>query len=254
MKVNRWIYAAIVLLAVWFLYNLQDPLVRFAAYRQLYKHHPFYVPEGIKTSLEIILCVLVTALGLGKNFRRTPDELRLNRGFVRGVLFALIATAPLGIALAATHSMGKISWPAVAYLAFFAPFAEELVVRAYGFGQLHRRCGWPVWLAILVTAVIFGWGHIEKGSNFAEMAGLLLVTGSGGAFVAWFFYRWDSIWFPFALHALMNFYWEVFSVGRTALGGWFAVTAQISAILLAAFLTWKFARTGKPARAGAGAD
>lgn len=253
MRVNRWIYAVIVLLAVCFLYNLQDALVRIPAYRQLYRHYPFYVPEGIKTSLEIILCVLATAVA-GKSFRRIPDELRLNRGFIRGVLFALIATAPMGIALATTHSLGKIGWPAVAYLAFFAPFAEELLLRAYGFGQLHRRCGWPVWLAILITAVIFGWGHIEKGSNLAERAELFILLTSGGIFFAWFFYRWDNIWFPFAMHALMNFYWEIFSVSRTALGGWFAFTAQWSAILLAAFLTWKFSGPRELAHASAASD
>lgn len=253
MKVNRGIYGVVVLLVVWFLYNLQDSLVRIPAYRRLYQHHPFYVPEGIKTSLEIILCLIAAAVA-GKSFRWMPQELRLDRGFGRGVLFALIATAPMGIALAATHSMGKISWLAIVYLAFLAPFAEELVIRAYGFGQLHRRCGWPVWLAILVTAVIFGWGHIEKGSNLAEMAELFVLLTSGGVFFAWFFYRWGSIWFPFAMHALMNFYWEIFSVSRTALGGWFAFTAQSSAILLAAVLTWKFAGPGKLAQASSSSD
>lgn len=241
MRLHRWIYAMAVLLVAYFLFNLQDPLVRIAAYRQLYRHHPFYVPEGIKTSLEIILCLVAVALALGRNFRLTAAELRLDRGFIRGALFALLATAPTAIGLAGTHGIGRLSWHAIAYLAFFAPFAEELVMRAYAFGQLHRRCGWPVWLAALVTGIIFGWGHIEKGTNFFEMAALFLITATGGVFFAWFFYRWDSIWFPFMGHALMNFYWELFSVSRTALGGWYPFAVQTTTILFAAFVTWRFA-------------
>jgi uncharacterized protein len=144
--------------------------------------------------------------------------------------------------LALTHHLGKIMWQNIFYLALFAPFAEELLVRAYGFGQLYRRCGWPLWLAMLLTAALFGWGHVEQGGNFREAAALFLILGTGGVFFAWFYYRWDSIWFPWTVHALMNLYWELFSVSKTALGGWFPFALQWITILCAAWLTWKVTR------------
>ena len=113
---------------------------------------------------------------------------------------------------------------------------------AVDFGQLYRRCGWPVWLAILPTALLFGWGHVEQGGNFREAAALFLLLSSGGVFFAWFYYRWNSLWFPWIVHALMNFYWEIFSVSRSALGGWFPFALQWITILTATLLTWKVTR------------
>jgi uncharacterized protein len=239
---NRLLYSVVVLAVLYFLYDAQAWLVRIPAYRHLYHGHPFYVPEGIKTSLQILLCLAAVALSRGKNFRKTFTELGLDRGFTKSLLFGFLATTPFFLGLAITHHLGKIVWSNICYLAFFAPFSEELVVRAYGFGQLYRRCRWPVWLAIIPTAVLFGWGHVEQGGNFREAAALFFILTAGGVFFAWFYYRWDSIWFPWTVHALMNFYWELFSVSRTALGGWFPFFLQWITILCAALLTWKVTR------------
>jgi uncharacterized protein len=242
MSRNRLLYSVVVLAVLYILYDAQAWLVRIPAYRHLYHGHPFYVPEGIKTSLQILVCLVAVALSLGKNSRRTFTELGLDRGFSKGLLFGFVATVPFFIGLAITHHFGKIVWQNIFYLAFFAPFAEELLIRAYGFGQLHRRCGWPLWLAMLLTAALFGWGHVEQGGNFREALALFLMLGTGGVFFAWFYYRWDSIWFPFTVHALMNFYWELFSISKTALGGWFPFALQWITILCAALLTWKVTR------------
>lgn len=241
-KHSRFLYSLLVVAILYLLFNAQDWLVRFPAYRHLYRAHPFYVPEGIKTSLQIVLCMVAVAVSLGKNFGSTFAELGLTRGLRKGLLFGFLATLPFLLGLAVTHRVGKPAWRDILYLAFFAPFSEELVVRAYGLGQLYRRCRWPVWIAALLTGAIFGWGHMEKGSTFAEAAALFLLTGTGGVFFAWFYYRWNSIWFPFTAHALMNFYWELFSVSKTALGGWFLFFLQWITILCAALLTWKVAR------------
>jgi uncharacterized protein len=242
MSRNRLLYSVVVLAVLYILYDAQAWLVRIPAYRHLYHGHPFYVPEGIKTSLQILVCLVAVALSLGKNSRRTLTELGLDRGFSKGLLFGFLVTMPFFIGLAITHHFGKIVWQNIFYLAFFAPFAEELLIRAYGFGQLHRRCGWPLWLAMLLTAALFGWGHVEQGGNFREAVALFLMLGTGGVFFAWFYYRWDSIWFPFTVHALMNFYWELFSISKTALGGWFPFALQWITILCAALLTWKVTR------------
>jgi membrane protease YdiL (CAAX protease family) len=165
---NRLLYSVLVLAVLYVLYDAQAWLVRIPAYRHLYRGHPFYVPEGIKTSLQILLCMAAVALSLGKNFRQTFTELGLDRGFRKGLLFGFLATMPFFGGLAVAHHLGKIGWQNIFYLAFFAPFAEELLVRAYGFGQLYRRCRWPVWLAIIPTAVIFGWGMLSKEVIFVK--------------------------------------------------------------------------------------
>jgi membrane protease YdiL (CAAX protease family) len=238
-------YSAVVLAIPYLLFNTQDWLVRIPAYRHLYRGHPYYVPEGIKTSLQIVLCFAAVAFALGKDFRKTFAELRVDRGLGKGLLFGFIATLPFFIGLAATRHIGTLAWISISYRAFFAPFSEELVVRAYGFGQLHRRCGWPVWLAILPTAVLFGWGHVEKATNFNEGLAIFLLLTTGGFAFGWFYYRWDSIWFPWTMHALMNFYWEIFSVSNTALGGWFPFVLQNITLLLGIFITLRF--TGRSA-------
>ena len=94
MNRNRLLYSVVVLAVLYILYDAQAWLVRIPAYRHLYRGHPFYVPEGIKTSLQILICLAAIALSLGKNSRRTFTELGLDRGFSKGLLFGFLATVP----------------------------------------------------------------------------------------------------------------------------------------------------------------
>ena len=105
---NRVLSSVLVLAVLYFLYDAQAWLVRFPAYRYLYRAHPFYIPEGIKTSLQIVLCLAAVALSLGKSFRKTFAELGLDRGFRKGLLFGFLATTPFFIGLAITHHLGRI--------------------------------------------------------------------------------------------------------------------------------------------------
>lgn len=243
LKRSRFLYSLLVLAILYLLFNAQDWLVRFPAYRHyLYRGHPFYVPEGIKTSLQIVLCLLAMAVSLGRNFGRTCDELGLDRGFRTGLLFGFLATTPFFIGLAITHHLGKPAWLNIFYLAFFASFAEELVVRACGFGRLYRRCRWSAWLAMLLTAASFGWGHVEQGGNFREAVALFCCWAAGAPSSPGFITAGILSGSPWTVHALMNFYWELFSVSKTALGGWFPFFLQWITILCAALLTWKVTR------------
>lgn len=102
---------------------------------------------------------------------------------------------------------------------------------------LQRGTGWPFWMLVWPQALLFGLGHIEEGQSPLEMAGLMLLTGSGAVVVAWLVYRWESLWFPITLHISMNLWWELFSVSKTALGGWFPFCLQIGTIMLAILVT-----------------
>jgi membrane protease YdiL (CAAX protease family) len=75
-----------------------------------------------------------------------------------------------------------------------APFCEEVFFRGYLFGGLLR--GMPAWIAIVLSALLFGIAHGDVGS-FA----LLLVIGLVLAIMRW---RLGSIWPGMLLHACNN--------------------------------------------------
>jgi len=207
-------------------------------YRELHRALPFYVAESMKNVLEVGVCVVALLL-LGE--RRIAGALALDRGGLRGLAFGLACTAPMLIGFALTRRSDVRDPLAVAYLAFFAPFIEETVSRGFAFHTL-RRLGWPMWTAAAACALLTGVAHIEKGQTAMSILGLFVVTGVGCLTFCWLADRWQSLWFPLALHALMNFWWEVFNVAPTALGGWLAFALQIASILLAIAGTLYFRR------------
>jgi membrane protease YdiL (CAAX protease family) len=114
---------------------------------------------------------------------------------------------------------------------------EEIEFRGLGVRNLQRGTGWPFWVIVWPQALLFGWGHVEQSQSIEDMVGLMLLTGSGAVVFAWLVYRWESLWFPIALHVCMNLWWEVFSVAKTALGGWFPFVLQTASILVAVGIT-----------------
>lgn len=77
---------------------------------------------------------------------------------------------------------------------FIAPFCEEIFFRGFAFAGFLR--GMPVWVAVLLSALLFGIAHGDIGS-FA----LLFVIGIVLAVVRW---RTGSIWPGMALHMANN--------------------------------------------------
>ncbi len=166
--------------------------------------------------------------------RGSLRELYLAAPVLPGLLFGFVVALPMLLGFALTRLPApNLSLANVSFLAVFFPLAEEIQFRGYAVGQLYRRAGWPSWLAILFVAILFGLGHIEKGQSFSEIAGLFLLTGLGGATFSWLLIKWESLWVPFAIHMFMNLWWEVFSVSRTALGGWFPLALQSITVILA---------------------
>ena len=202
-------------------------------YRELHGASPFYVAESLKNLLELGICV-VALLAMGES--HIAGALGLDRRVFRGLAFGLACTAPMLIGFALTRRSDVHDPLAVAYLSFFAPFIEEVISRGFAFRTL-RRLGWPLWTAAAACALLTGIAHVEKGQTAWSILGLFWITGVGGFTFCWLVERWQSLWFPLALHALMNFWWEVFNVAPTALGGWVAFTLQTASILIAIFVT-----------------
>jgi uncharacterized protein len=65
------------------------------------------------------------------------------------------------------------------------------------------------------------------------MVGLFFLTGAGGVTFAWLVYRWQNLGVAVALHICMNLWWELFSIAKTAIGGWFPFMLQNLTMLLA---------------------
>jgi membrane protease YdiL (CAAX protease family) len=208
-------------------------------YRELHRALPFYITESFMNLCEIALCIGAFLL-LGE--RRIARALGIDRRILPALAFGIACSAPMLVGFALAHRSDVRDPLAVVFLAFVFPFAEEVVARGFAFRTL-RRLGWPLWTAAAACAMLTGLAHIEKGQTAASILGLFFVTGAGGFTFCWLLDRWQSLWFPFALHACMNFWWEVFNVAPTALGGWYSLALQIGSIVLAILVTLRYTKS-----------
>jgi membrane protease YdiL (CAAX protease family) len=220
--------------------NAHAILSRFAFYFQLYRHYPYWVPESIKSLAGVLLCAIAARALYGPG-----DHFAIGRGALRGIAFGFACATPMLIGFALTRRFAPPRFLDVLFLAILFPFVEEIISRGFAFRMLWRHERWPMWAAIVVVALVTGAGHVEKSQTPLEVLGLFLLTGSGGAVFSWLLARWNSLWFPFALHMFMNGWWELFRVSRIAIGGWFPFALQSATILLAIGITLRL--TSAPA-------
>lgn len=74
------------------------------------------------------------------------------------------------------------------------PFAEELFFRGVLYGWLRGRYG--MWIGIAVSALVFAIAHADIAIGVSN---LIL-----GLVLAWVYERSQSLWVPFAIHAVNN--------------------------------------------------
>ena len=217
---------------------------------------PWLLVLGLRNLMEVTLCLLGAAVSHRFGLRRAAAELGLRTPVVRGLVFGLLASAPMLVTFALTSSINPAMTPlSVGVGCILAPFAEEVLFRAYLFRQLYRRARLGFWASALIPSILFGAGHLYQSTDPGELAGIVLITASGSVLGCWVFIRWqDSVWPIFALHALMNLWWEVFAVDDTALGGWMANGARLATIAIAVLLTIYRGRIWKPAAAPAAGE
>jgi membrane protease YdiL (CAAX protease family) len=244
-----WGFAIATLLVLVIVNFLHEILSRFAAYRGLYKNHAFFLPEGIDKIAGIIVCGLAVRLFSRVSWKDIVRELGLANSPVPATLFALAASCPMLIGFALTRGLTPhMELPAILFLAVFSLIVEEIEFRGLGVRNLQRGTGWPFWGLVWPEVLLFGLGHIEQGQSVMEMTGLLLLTGLGAVVFAWLVYRWQSLWFPIALHICMNLWWEVFRVAKTALGGWSPFALQTGTVVLAIVITLYWTKEGPRTR------
>jgi len=176
-------------------------------------------PEAlVKLALWAPTCLLVVWI-LGKESKQSPlTELGLGAGAFRGLIFGLIATLPMVIALIWLPRK-PLDPDLVVGSAMIGPFAEELLFRGFLFRQLIRRAAWSVTAALIVSSLFFGLAHVRN----IDLGALTLFSGdwlplvvsyglpyaAGGAVFAWVAYRWKSLWPAIALHGFINLWWDL---------------------------------------------
>ena len=232
---SRTWYAVISILVFVAIDHLGDLLHQF----NLRRFMPWLLVLAIRNSLEVCSSIIGVMLAHGSGLKNALRELGMTAPAGRAIAFAAIVTSPMLIAFAlGFHLNPKMTFLSVAVGCFIAPFAEEVIFRAYLFKQLYQRARLGFWLSALIPSVLFALGHVYQSSNPMELAGILAVTGIGSIISCWLFMRWRyNLWVIVGLHVGMNLWWEVFAVDDTALGGWLANGARLLTIACAILLT-----------------
>jgi membrane protease YdiL (CAAX protease family) len=184
----------------------------------------------------------------------------LDRMSWRGVGLALAGSLAMPIAFVVEGGRpGLPDGDALLRGVLAAAVAEEVLFRGYAFSTLVRRAGWPLVPAMVVTALVFGLGHVPgalRTGEWGQVLGAAALTGVGGAWYAWLLHRWGyALWVPIAMHASMNLWWQVFAVGPTAAsGGAAAVWGRAVTIAVVTVVTLRATGAGEtpapPVRAG----
>ncbi len=87
--------------------------------------------------------------------------------------------------------------------AVVAPFVEELFFRGFLFGVYRRRQ--PLWVAYLVSSVLFTILHLEPNRmNVTQMAGLSVGIFMLAVLLAWVYQHTDSLYPGMLAHAVNN--------------------------------------------------
>lgn len=81
------------------------------------------------------------------------------------------------------------------FVGILVPISEELFFRGAIYTWLRERT--PVWVAVVISAALFGLGHIDS-------LGVVVASFVMGVVNAWVFEKTRSIWVPIAIHAANN--------------------------------------------------
>jgi hypothetical protein len=213
--------------------------------RQVFTAFPLPTIPYLRSALASVSDIIVMILLVSLAAKRSPFSLVALTGvgadILRPLLWASVIFVPAIIIcvivapLATDFTAYDFAWRSIG-----GPFCEELLYRGLAISVLMRWCGWHWLAACLLPAAFFGAVHVWQGSDWGSVLGIVAITGLGGLLFGWLFYRWDfNIWPPVLLHIGMNSLWMLFSMGDTAIGGWFGNVVRLSVVIVAIVLTLK---------------
>jgi len=208
---------------------------------------PLWTEGAVKTVLWVPPSLLLVMLLRRVSWRDALAELGLTTAAWPGVRLAVAATVPM-VAIATTSLGFRFHLDSQLSVVFLGPFAEEVLYRGFLFQQLWRRARWPMWAAALGSALVFAIAHhkdldevLALGVLRNDLATTLSVIGppilatiAGGCLFAWLTWRWQSLWPAIALHAAINFWWDISSGGADPV---IAAASQGLALTLVVALT-----------------
>lgn len=214
---------------------------------------PFYVdlyraaPELLQDLEQPLRWFLIIGVGLYIAHRhglwRMLDELAVFTNPLTGLAVGVVGTAPMWLIPLISGSFAEdLSLYSLLFFCVIWPFAEEIVFRGYFFRQLHRRAGWNLWAAAIISGLIFGLVHLANASvqnlPLSEQWGTVAMLGVLNIGLAWVFARWDdNLWVAVSIHGLMNLWWNVFELAGNPLGGFGANLMRLGSALIIVILT-----------------
>jgi len=176
---------------------------------------------------------------LHRRVKTLPSAWGLGSGLLTGVSTAFIFCFPmlLGYAFLSGFTI-RLSWESFLFGCVMAAIFEELLFRGFLFGQLFRYGGWGFIPAGLLSAFIFGAGHLYQSNEIFGALSVFLITALGGMWFAWLYIEWNfNLWISIFMHFFMNLWWTAFNVDESATGGLLANVFRITTIALSIIYT-----------------
>ena len=237
------------LVAFMFLFIAGFPIVlnSMDSYTSVRRTWPITVQYLVSPTFRMI-CVCIVWFGIYQRFFKDRNPtLGLMVGWKNAILgFAIGFGCTLPMLALGLASQPK---PQSRYLVFstIVPgFTEELVYRAIGFGLLVQIARMNLWVAAVLTSIVFGLAHIDftpdPGETILGQLGFwIAMIAAGGFMYAWIYAgaRWN-LWVVIALHAGMNLWWDIFDLPSSPLGSWGATIARIVSVGLVVLFVFHF--------------
>ncbi|HEY1727312.1 MAG TPA: type II CAAX endopeptidase family protein [Candidatus Baltobacteraceae bacterium] len=170
----------------------------------------FHTPAVIVAIITLVLALVVYWGYERYTERRIPAEVapkRMLRLTILGLLFGLVIfSITIGvIALAGDYRIIGSAWSTALLVAFVALLAdaaaEEIIFR----GFIFRTCRdlWGPWIALAISAVLFG--AIHAFNPHATVVSSVAIAIEAGVLLAVAYAVTESLWFPIGIHAGWNF-------------------------------------------------
>lgn len=196
-------------------------------------------------STTFLIAILTTWAICSFSADKTTAYLGLDKPVLKTMLWALLCTSPMlvgGLILLGLNE--GITAKGVLFTSVWAGVFEELFFRAFITGLLVRLAKWHIVPAILISSLLFGWGHLYQAENLSQALIIFLATSGAGIGFAVFYKLWNwNIWFPMFMHIFMNLSFAITNMGSTVLlnntGNTLRIISIITAISLTIILMYK---------------